>query len=86
MDKVGRERKEVDYAVTNKDFKTQDKKEIMLDLTNLGQGSQRISQGISHRTEVNSKAEDPAWDRLSLSSEPHWETPDFIWLLQMPTR
>ena len=60
MDKVGRERKEVDYAVTNKDFKTQDKKEIMLDLTNLGQGSQRISQGICHRTEVNSKAEDPA--------------------------
>ena len=58
MDKVGRERK-VDYAITNKDFKTQDNKEIMLDLTNLGQGSQRISQGISHITEVNSMAEDP---------------------------
>lgn len=59
MDKVGKERKEVDYTITSKDFKTQDNTETMLDLTNLGQGSQRISQGISHRTEVNSKAEDP---------------------------
>lgn len=60
MDKVGRERNEVDYAITNEDFKTQDNKEIMLDLTNLGERGQRISRGISHRTEVNSKAEDPA--------------------------
>ena len=60
MDKVGKERKEVDYAITNEDFKTQDNKEIKLDLTNLGESSQRISHGISHRTEVNSKAEDPA--------------------------
>lgn len=74
MDKVGKERKEVDYTITSKDFKTQENTETMLDLTNLGQGSQRISQGISHRTEVNSKAEDPAWDRLPLSSEPHWDS------------
>lgn len=60
MDKVGKERKEVDYAITNEDFKTQDNKEIKLDLTNLGESSQRISHEISHRTEVNSKAEDPA--------------------------
>lgn len=33
MDKVGREREKADYAVANMGFKTQDNKEIMLDLT-----------------------------------------------------